>query len=98
MRTSRPARLEPLLPIVFLLGLLCAGDERAASAQTRPASEPAPAPEPARAPAPATPAPRAAPARDRATLVAGGDVSFGRRLGQVLLRDPGHDPFAGVAA
>ncbi|EYF05100.1 Hypothetical protein CAP_3690 [Chondromyces apiculatus DSM 436] len=30
-------------------------------------------------------------------MVAGGDVSFGRRLGQVLLRDPHHDPFAGLS-
>ena len=44
---------------------------------------------------------RAEPEEQRATelvLVAGGDVSFGRRTGQRLLRDAAFDPFRGVAA
>lgn len=63
---------------------------------------------PAMAPAPTTPAPTPAPPatapaapaapRDSLTLIAGGDVCFGKALGQELLRDPGHDPFAPVAA
>lgn len=31
------------------------------------------------------------------TIYAGGDVSFGRRLGKKLLREPDHDPFAEIA-
>lgn len=31
------------------------------------------------------------------TLIAGGDVSFGRKAGQILLREPGHDFFSSLA-
>jgi poly-gamma-glutamate synthesis protein (capsule biosynthesis protein) len=37
------------------------------------------------------------PPRDELTLIAGGDVCFGREVGQVLLRDPSYNPFAAVA-
>jgi poly-gamma-glutamate capsule biosynthesis protein CapA/YwtB (metallophosphatase superfamily) len=43
------------------------------------------------------PAPSSLPSatrRDEISLVAGGDISFGRLVGQMLLRDPGHDFFA----
>src|SRR6185369_14987162 len=48
-----------------------------------------------------SPAPSAAPSpvAARATsivLVAGGDISFGRDLGQTLLREPGHDFFGAL--
>ncbi len=46
---------------------------------------------------PAAPAAPAAPA-DAITLLAGGDVCLGKALGQELLRNPAHDPFAPVAA
>jgi poly-gamma-glutamate synthesis protein (capsule biosynthesis protein) len=36
-------------------------------------------------------------ARDEITLIAGGDVCFGRELGQRLLRDPAYDPFKAMA-
>lgn len=50
------------------------------------------------APAPKlTPPPEAAPA-ETFTIIAGGDVSFGRKTGQRLLRDASFDPFQGVAA
>jgi poly-gamma-glutamate synthesis protein (capsule biosynthesis protein) len=35
--------------------------------------------------------------RDELTLIAGGDVCFGRELGQALLQDPDYDPFASMA-
>ncbi|MCK6592866.1 MAG: CapA family protein [Polyangiaceae bacterium] len=34
---------------------------------------------------------------DEFTLIAGGDVCFGREVGQRLLQDPAYDPFAAVA-
>ncbi|WP_437689561.1 CapA family protein [Sorangium sp. So ce176] len=45
-------------------------------------------------------APAAAPdaPADAITLIAGGDVCLGKALGQELLRNPAHDPFAPVAA
>lgn len=46
---------------------------------------------------PPLPAAPAAP-RDSLVLIAGGDVCFGKGLGQELLRDPAYDPFAPVAA
>jgi poly-gamma-glutamate synthesis protein (capsule biosynthesis protein) len=45
--------------------------------------------------APSAPSP-AADRRDEVTLVAGGDVSFGRLVGQMLLREPGRDFFAAL--
>jgi poly-gamma-glutamate synthesis protein (capsule biosynthesis protein) len=51
----------------------------------------------AAAPAQSATAPSAAPAEAGSiVLVAGGDVSFGRLLGQRLLREPQHDAFATV--
>ncbi|WP_438017535.1 CapA family protein [Sorangium sp. So ce315] len=54
---------------------------------------------PAAAPVAAAPVASApaAPA-DAITLIAGGDVCLGKALGQELLRNPAHDPFAPVAA
>lgn len=46
---------------------------------------------PAAALSPAPPA-----TRDHLTLLAGGDISFGRLVGQMLLRDPARDFFAGL--
>ncbi|AUX27858.1 hypothetical protein SOCEGT47_084560 [Sorangium cellulosum] len=68
---------------------------RAPSPRSAPATaERAPAPaDSAPAPADSAPAPAAA-----ITLLAGGDVCLGKALGQELLRDPTHDPFAPVAA
>lgn len=65
----------------------------AAAAPIAPATAPT-------APATAPVAPAAAPAApaDAMTLIAGGDVCLGKALGQELLRDPAHDPFAPVAA
>lgn len=37
------------------------------------------------------------PVADALTLIAGGDVCLGKALGQELLRNPAHDPFAPVA-
>ena len=54
-------------------------------------------------PAALPPVPTAAPPapaerRDSVVLIAGGDVCLGKALGQELLRDPTHDPFAPVGA
>ncbi|HTN86184.1 MAG TPA: CapA family protein [Sorangium sp.] len=52
------------------------------------------------APAAVPGAPAAVPGApaDAITLIAGGDVCLGKALGQELLRNPAHDPFAPVAA
>ncbi|MGK3967955.1 CapA family protein [Sorangium sp. So ce118] len=71
-----------------------------AAAPGAPAAAPgAPAAAPG-APAAAPGAPAAAPGApaDAITLIAGGDVCLGKALGQELLRNPAHDPFAPVAA
>jgi poly-gamma-glutamate synthesis protein (capsule biosynthesis protein) len=76
---------------ILLLLLICACSRGALDRVDRDhasASVPAPVPAPASA-APVAP-------RDRLTLLAGGDVSFGRLVGQMLLRDPGHDFFAAL--
>ncbi|WP_437724611.1 CapA family protein [Sorangium sp. So ce861] len=49
-------------------------------------------------PAAAAPAAASAAPADAITLIAGGDVCLGKALGQELLRNPAHDPFAPVAA
>jgi poly-gamma-glutamate synthesis protein (capsule biosynthesis protein) len=56
----------------------------------------APSTIPAAAPSDAGPGPAAR--RDRLVVIAGGDVFFGRGHGQILLRDPEHDPFRTVQA
>ena len=66
----------------------------------RPAPEQAPEAG-ASLPLPAPPPPVASsvpalPPRERVTLLAGGDISFGRRVGQMLLHEPSRDFFAGV--
>ncbi|WP_437676368.1 CapA family protein [Sorangium sp. So ce131] len=65
------------------------------AAAPRDASPAAPA---SRAPASRAPAYAPASPADAITLLAGGDVCLGKALGQELLRDPAHDPFAPVAA
>lgn len=67
----------------------------AAEAQAAPPASPAPGRKPAGPTL--SPAAPAAP-RDSLTLIAGGDVCFGKALGQELLRNPPHDPFAPAAA
>lgn len=94
---KRP-RLDPLHAVALSLWALCAGCERPVSAQTVASAEPAAVAAPAPRPPPPPPAAPAPAPRDRVTLLAGGDVSFGRRLGQLLLRDATHDPFASVSA
>lgn len=68
-----------------------------AAAPVAPTADPvAPAADPvALAAAPIEPATEPA---DAITLIAGGDVCLGKALGQELLRNPAHDPFAPVAA
>lgn len=61
-------------------------DSALATAESSPAAA-----ESAAAPADSAPA-------DAITLLAGGDVCLGKALGQELLRDPAHDPFAPFAA
>ncbi|WP_437967736.1 CapA family protein [Sorangium sp. So ce260] len=73
----------------------------AAAAPRDASAAPRDAPGAAAAPvAPATSAAPDAPAApaDAITLIAGGDVCLGKALGQELLRNPAHDPFAPVAA
>jgi hypothetical protein len=65
-----------------------------ASAATAAPAAPAPS-APALTIEPSPPAPP--PARIVLTIMAGGDVSFGRDLGQTLLREPNHDFFTAVA-
>jgi poly-gamma-glutamate synthesis protein (capsule biosynthesis protein) len=85
-------QLRSLSTTLAICGALAAlGCERSASALLElpaPVAETAPAP-----PAVVAPPPPSAPPEEL-TLIAGGDVSFGRGLGQELLRDPQHDPFA----
>jgi poly-gamma-glutamate capsule biosynthesis protein CapA/YwtB (metallophosphatase superfamily) len=78
--------------IGLLLLLGCRAEERRDEATPPPApsvAAPASAPTPSAAP-PAEPS--------EIVLVAGGDVSFGRLLGQRLLHEPQHDAFATVRA
>ncbi len=81
-----PGRLAPRS---FLLLAL------AACGQPAPNRSPPPSASPALPTPPPLPAPPA-PTRDRLTLLAGGDVSFGRLVGQMLLQDPAHDFFAAL--
>jgi poly-gamma-glutamate capsule biosynthesis protein CapA/YwtB (metallophosphatase superfamily) len=110
MRRSTSAALGAVLVLILAL----AGSERSSEAPSPGASprgnaraRPTPSPgapvgvsEVARThahavePAPAGRAERA----ESVTLIAGGDVSFGRKTGQRLLRDAAFDPFQGVAA
>jgi poly-gamma-glutamate capsule biosynthesis protein CapA/YwtB (metallophosphatase superfamily) len=81
-----------LLPVVLVSLAACArpAPQRDQAPETH-ASLPLPAPL-----LPVAPAEPAAPARDHVTLIAGGDVSFGRLVGQMILHEPSHDFFAGV--
>src|SRR5262249_54603999 len=86
VRVMSGARLPSAL-VCFAIAAApsCAPEEPPPPPPPRPsAPEPAPAP----APEPAKPA-----ARERVTLLAGGDVSFGRLVGQMLLKDPSLDFF-----
>ncbi|UQA57853.1 CapA family protein [Polyangium aurulentum] len=86
-RLPEPIRLS-LLTLAIATG--CDAPQRPAEAVTMP--RPAP---PQAAPAAAK---AAAPKADRLTLVAGGDVSFGRLVGQILLREPERALFAPMEA
>jgi poly-gamma-glutamate synthesis protein (capsule biosynthesis protein) len=75
--------------LLFLAALAVAACGRAPEDRARP---------PASAAAPEAPAPppSAAPSREQITLIAGGDVSFGRLVGRMLIEDPAHDFFAAI--
>ena len=79
---------EEAAPVARALGIEAPKLELAAAASE--ASAP-----PTSGAAPGT-KPLASAPRDELTLIAGGDVCFGRELGQVLLQTPGYDPFAAV--
>ncbi len=79
--------------MVLLCGVLAAACGRAGAAET---SRSDPSASVAVVPSPPEPAADAGPP-SQVVIVAGGDVSFGRDLGQTLLRDPEHDFFAPVA-
>jgi len=78
-------RLAPRVSLFLVL---------AACGHTAPDRSPQPSASAAVPAPPPLPPPRRAP--DHLTLLAGGDVSFGRVVGQMLLRDPAHDFFAAI--
>ncbi len=82
---GRPGRLIPCSLLLFALGCGRDGGGR------RPPPNP-----PDRSAETSAPTPPPAPPRDHLTLVAGGDVSFGRVVGQMLLREPERDFFAAL--
>ena len=61
------------------------------SAELAPSGAPSPGPAPSMQPAPAPPR------RDALTIIAGGDVSYGRVIGQMVLKDPKKELFAPLA-
>jgi hypothetical protein len=72
----------------WLVGCAPSGEDRSLGETAPPESEPAAT----------APEASAAPAAEELVLVAGGDVSFGRALGDALLADPAYDFFAPTAA